>query len=174
MPLDTSAIQTTATNSATYLVNKRRRVFVMGALAASCCGASVAATPPGSLEARNPLRKSGTFIDDRRTKVGSSCPSCREPPSLFDDLIGERNHCWRHRQAERRRGLEIDGKFIFGGRLRRKFGGVGPLQDAIDIRSRAPEDVRRFRPVRHQAALLNELSIRIGRGDPVLRRRLHD
>src|SRR5215472_4592926 len=40
MPLDTSAIQTTATNSATYLVNKRRRVFATGALAAAGCGAS--------------------------------------------------------------------------------------------------------------------------------------
>src|SRR5262245_23374937 len=46
MPLDTSAIQTTATNSATYLVNKRRRVFATGALGAACCGASALACWP--------------------------------------------------------------------------------------------------------------------------------
>src|SRR6476659_3389467 len=39
MPLDTSATQTTETNSATYLVNKRRRVFVIGASAAGGCDA---------------------------------------------------------------------------------------------------------------------------------------
>src|SRR6516225_7204824 len=40
MPLDSRATQTTATNSATYLVNSRRRIFATGALAAACCGAS--------------------------------------------------------------------------------------------------------------------------------------
>src|SRR5215471_2425988 len=39
MPLDSRAIQTTATNSATYLVNKRRRVFATGASGAAGCGA---------------------------------------------------------------------------------------------------------------------------------------
>src|SRR5262249_11775442 len=46
MPLDSRATQTTATNSATYLVNKRRRVFATGALAAACCGASALACCP--------------------------------------------------------------------------------------------------------------------------------
>src|SRR5262249_35820303 len=35
-PLDTSATQTTVTNSTTYLVNKRRRGFTTGASAATC------------------------------------------------------------------------------------------------------------------------------------------
>src|SRR5215467_1174029 len=43
MPVDTSAIQTTATNSATYFVNSRRRVFATGASGAACCGASALA-----------------------------------------------------------------------------------------------------------------------------------
>src|SRR6516225_7620849 len=46
MPLDSRATQTTATNSATYLVNSRRRVFATGALAAACCGASALACCP--------------------------------------------------------------------------------------------------------------------------------
>src|SRR5215471_15429261 len=43
MPLDSRATQTTATNSATYLVNSRRRVFATGASGAACCGASALA-----------------------------------------------------------------------------------------------------------------------------------
>src|SRR5215472_10899960 len=46
MPLDNSATQTTATNSATYLVNSRRRVFATGASGAACCGASALACWP--------------------------------------------------------------------------------------------------------------------------------
>src|SRR6266700_7339485 len=77
MPLDTSATQTTATNSATYLVNKRRRVFATGASGVACCSASTPA-PARPFEARKPLTKLGTLIDDYGTKVGPSCPSCRE------------------------------------------------------------------------------------------------
>src|SRR5262249_37813886 len=46
MPLDTSAIQTTATNNPTYLVNSRRRVFATGASGAACCGALALACLP--------------------------------------------------------------------------------------------------------------------------------
>src|SRR5262245_20230472 len=46
MPLDRSATQTTATNSATYLVNSRRRVFATEAVAGACCGASALACWP--------------------------------------------------------------------------------------------------------------------------------
>src|SRR5262249_42193490 len=50
MPLDSRATQTTATNSATYLVNSRRRVFATGASGAASCGASpLACCPPYSL-----------------------------------------------------------------------------------------------------------------------------
>src|SRR6266576_2315165 len=46
MPLESRATQTTATNSATYLVNNRRRVFVTGASAAGGCGAFALACCP--------------------------------------------------------------------------------------------------------------------------------
>src|SRR5262249_7525690 len=38
---------------------------------------------PSRVEPRKPLRKSGTFIDDHRTKVGPSCPSCREDAPVY-------------------------------------------------------------------------------------------
>src|SRR5262249_53876388 len=174
MPLDKSATQTTATNSATYLVNKRRRVFVTGAVAGACCGASAPAAS-GCFEVRQGLAKSRTLITRTVSNVDPSCPPLpRDAARSFNHLVSERDHRWRHCQAQRSRRLEIDGKFKFRGRLRRKLGRVGTLQDAIDVRSRAPEDIRRFWPVRHQAAFLDELSIRIDRGDPVLRRRLYD
>src|SRR6516165_11630807 len=174
MPLDSRATQTTATNSATYLVNSRRRVFATGTSGAACCGASTPATS-GRVEARKNLAKSRALMASTVSNVGPPGPRPpRDAPRSFYHLVGERDHRWRHGQAQRRCGLEIDGKLKFGGRLRRKFGRIGPLQDAIDIRSRAPENVRRFWPVRHQSAFLDELPIGIDRGDPVLRRRLND
>jgi hypothetical protein len=51
------------------------------------------------------------------------------PRAAFDHLVGAGEQRRRHRQPERRRGLEVvDGKFKFGGRLRRKFGRVGPFR----------------------------------------------
>src|SRR6516164_463720 len=101
MPLETSATQTTATNSATYLVNSRRRVFATGASGAPCCGASVGAAVPGRVEARKYLAKSRTLIASTVPNVGPSCrPSLRDDARSFDHLVGERDHCWRHRQPE--------------------------------------------------------------------------
>jgi hypothetical protein len=65
----------------------------------------------------------------------------------FDHLVGKGKELRRNFEPERVRGLEVDDEFKLGGRLRRKLARVGALEDAIDIRSLAPEDVRRFRPV---------------------------
>src|SRR5262245_26091414 len=148
MPLDTSATQTTATNSATYLVNSRRRVFATGASGAACCVASAPAAP-GRVEARKYLAKSRALMASTVSNVGPPHPRPpppRDAPPSFFPPVGERDHRWRHGQAQRRCGLEIDGKLKFGRCLRRKFGRIGPLQDAINIRSRAPEDFGRVRP----------------------------
>src|SRR5262245_66394143 len=61
MPLDRSATQTTATNSATYLVNKRRRVLgtEISAGAGACALSPVAR---GRCEAKNRLMKSRILI----------------------------------------------------------------------------------------------------------------
>src|SRR5215471_10616897 len=103
MPLDKSATQTTATNSATYLVNKRRRVFATGASGAAGCGTSAPAAP-GRFEARKYLAKSRTLIASTVPNVGpSSRPSLRDDARSLDHLVGDRDYCWRHRQPERRR-----------------------------------------------------------------------
>src|SRR5262245_8233033 len=88
MPLDTSAIQTTATNSATYLVNSRRRVFATGAVAGACGGASAAAAAPGRVEARKYLAKSRALMANTGSNVGPPCPpSPRDAAPSFDHLV---------------------------------------------------------------------------------------
>jgi hypothetical protein len=37
--------------------------------------------------------------------------------TLFDHLVGERDHLWRDFKAERLGGLEVDNKIKFGRRL---------------------------------------------------------
>ena len=44
----------------------------------------------------------------------------------------------RHVEAERLRGLEVDGHFELGRRLHRQVGGLGAAQDAVDIGRRLP------------------------------------
>src|SRR5215510_16467358 len=101
MPLDTSAIQTTATNSATYLVNSRRRVFATGASGAAGCGTSAPAAP-GRFEARKYLAKSRTLIASTVPNVGpSSRPSLRDDARSLDHLVGDREQLVGNCEAER-------------------------------------------------------------------------
>jgi len=44
-------------------------------------------------------------------------------------------------QAERPGGRQIHGQLEFGRRLHRKLGGLGALEDAIDVSTRAAKDV---------------------------------
>ncbi len=74
MPLDTRATQTTATNSATYLANSRRRVLGTGASAEACCGAS-APLAPGRVEARNCFSKSIILIRAQERSLSSASPA---------------------------------------------------------------------------------------------------
>ena len=56
-------------------------------------------------------------------------------------------------EAERLRGLEVNGQFELRWLLNGKIGRLGSLQDAIDIGSRAPEIVVDIGSIRHQGAL---------------------
>jgi hypothetical protein len=44
--------------------------------------------------------------------------------SLFDHLVGARKQCWRHGEAERLGGLEVDHQVVLGRRLHRKVRGL--------------------------------------------------
>src|SRR5262249_21521994 len=84
---------------------------------------------------------------------------------LFDHLVGECGQCWWDVEPERLGSLEVDRQFEFDRRLGGEIGGFGSLQDAIDVGRRARKDIDRVGPVRHQAAFLNMLPIRISGGN---------
>jgi hypothetical protein len=52
---------------------------------------------------------------------------------LLDHLVGASEHRWRHIEAKRPRGLEIDDQFVLGRRLYRQVGWLLTLENAIDV-----------------------------------------
>ena len=59
----------------------------------------------------------------RWAKIGSE-------RGLFDHLVGEGKQCWRDVEAERLGGLEIDHRFVLGGRPHREVSRLLALEDA--------------------------------------------
>src|ERR1700690_1361169 len=57
----------------------------------------------------------------------------QQTESLFDHLVGDGEHPWRHLDAERARRLQVDGEFEFGRLRDRQVGGLGALEDIAGI-----------------------------------------
>jgi hypothetical protein len=72
----------------------------------------------------------------------------------------------RRRDCEPKRfgSFQIHDQFIFCRSLHRKVGWPLTLEDPIDIAGRAPELVGEIRPIRDQATISNEESIKVDRG----------
>src|SRR5262249_36401277 len=97
-----------------------------------------------------PVVPTSTFIYvvDRSAR----CP--RRSARLFDHLVGEREQRWRHLEAERLCGLEVDRELVLGRRLYRQVGRLLALEDAVDVSGGVPVLVkqigtksgRRYRP----------------------------
>jgi hypothetical protein len=64
--------------------------------------------------------------------------NCRSAKGLFNHLVGNREYPWRHLDAERSRGLQIDDKLKFGRCLHRKVGRFLTLEDTIDVTRGCP------------------------------------
>ena len=79
--------------------------------------------------------------------------------SLFDHLVGEREHRWRNFEAERFRRLEVDHKLVFGRRLYRQLGRLLALENAIDVSSRLPVLVSSIRSIGDEAASSYPMSV---------------
>src|SRR4029453_13802774 len=86
--------------------------------------------------------------------------------ALFDDLVGAGEQRLRHGEPERLGCLEVDRQLKLGGRLGRKVGRAGTLQNAIHIGSRTPNDISDVGAVRHQRTVADVFAIRIARGHP--------
>src|SRR6267154_976131 len=70
----------------------------------------------------------------------------------FDHLIGGREQCRWHNEAERLCGLEVDHKFELGRLHDRQFGGLRALENLADIDAAIAIAVRKIRSVADQAA----------------------
>jgi hypothetical protein len=68
----------------------------------------------------------------------------RRNKQLFDHLVGAGKQRRGDIKAERLGGLDIDGQLELGRLLDRKVRRRGPLEDAINIRSRTANNVDRI------------------------------
>src|SRR5215471_13166817 len=174
MPLDKSATQTTATNSATYLVNKRRRVFATGASGAAGCGTSAPAAP-GRFEARKYLAKSRTLIASTVPNVGpSSRPSLRDDARSFNHLVRPCEQHRRHIESQCIGSLQIDHQFELGRRLQGKIARISALQDPVDVGCGAAEDIAGIDAVGNQTAARSKHAQWIDCGQAVARCQRND
>src|SRR6266404_7377878 len=174
MPLDSRATHTTATNSATYLVNKRRLVFVTGAPAAACCGTSAPAAS-GRFQVRQGLTKSRTLMARTVSKAGPPCPPLpRDAARSFNHLVRPREQHRRHTEPQGVGSLQVDHQFELGRRLHGKIAGIGALQDPVDIGCGAAEDIDGIAAVRNETAARSKHAQWIDCGQPVARRERND
>jgi hypothetical protein len=67
-------------------------------------------------------------------------------------LVGTRTHRWRHGEAERLSGLQINRQLVLGWRLHRQIGGLRATEDAIDVVGCVSKLVSEIWPVRDQSA----------------------
>src|SRR5882724_3900375 len=123
-------MQTTATNSATYLVNRRRRVFRSGASVGACCRA-----PSSAGTCRTP----GKYLVISCIFIGTNVParSSFRPVSKcasFNHLVGTRDQCRRNVEPKGLRRFEIDRQFELSWLFNRKLAGLCPSENAVDIR----------------------------------------
>src|SRR5262245_17965830 len=92
----------------------------------------------------------------------------------FTHLIGAGQERRREIKAERLRSLQVDDQLEFSRPLDGQVGRLRASQYAIDIQRRAPVQIYRIDTVRHQAAIGDEVTVWIDRGQASFGRRSRD
>src|SRR6266550_332213 len=98
---------------------------------------------------------------------GPSTPS-------FNHLVGAREQRWRHRQAERIGGLEIDDQLELDGLHHRQITWQHALEDAANIASGLLVHGGRIGAVADQSASIDEFALKIHGRNAVARRQRHE
>src|SRR5205085_2663959 len=93
--------------------------------------------------------------------------SARNFAVLLDHLVGAGEDCWRHGQAERLGGADIDHQLDFGRLLHWQFGRLGTLQDLSGISAGLAIGSREARSIADQAAGSGELAPLVDRRNGV-------
>src|SRR5713101_7270832 len=84
-------------------------------------------------------------------------PGTSAAPSL-DDLIRPPQQRWRDRQAEGLGGLEVDDQLELRRLLDGQVGGLGALEDLVDVGRGPPKHISKVRSIGHEAPGIDKLS----------------
>src|SRR5215208_6459920 len=81
------------------------------------------------------------ILRDPAAKCPLSDPAGKKQHSRsFDDLVGAAEQRQRKGEAERLGGLQIEDELEPGGMYHRQLARLGALEDAVNVKSRAPRD----------------------------------
>src|ERR1700704_2084954 len=103
---------------------------------------------------------------------GSACCKPETPPRSLDHLIGPLQEGGRDRQAERLCGLEVDDEIELRRLLDGQVGGLGALQDSVNVDCSTSFHLGNIYSVGHEAAWTNEILELIDCGDPMRGRKI--
>src|SRR5207248_2458654 len=92
----------------------------------------------------------------------------------LDDLVNDSEQRWRHGEAERLGGLEIDHQLVFRRCLHRKIGGFLAIQNAMNVACSLSPLARQIRTIGDQATLEHGYPKKINRWYFVFRRQRHN
>src|SRR5215468_11072256 len=100
--------------------------------------------------------------------------AAQQTQQLFNHVVGASEHQWRHVEAQRLGGFEIDDHLKLGWRLDRQSGRRRTFEDAVDVHCRLAELCGEITAIRDQAARVRKNAIEIDRWYAVASRQRND